>query len=69
MNKVEPVQANTPRDQGYMYVSDFTGCRNTMVLFYLTEILCDHKVLSDVTGCQKTQVSDLHSLTIFKLKW
>jgi pyruvate/2-oxoacid:ferredoxin oxidoreductase beta subunit len=35
---------------------DCTGCRNTQVLSYLTEILWDNNILSDVTGCQKTQV-------------
>jgi hypothetical protein len=45
------------RDQEVLEnVSDCTGCRNTEVLFYLTEILWDYKFLSDVTGCRKTQV-------------
>ena len=39
-------------------MSDCTGCRNTQVLFMLTELLWDHDFLSDVTGCRKTQVSD-----------
>ena len=37
-------------------VSDCTGCRKTQVIFQLTEILWDHKFLSDVTGCQIAQV-------------
>ena len=36
---------------------DCTGCRYTPVLFMLTELLWDHKFMSDVTGCQKIQVS------------
>ena len=39
-------------------MSDCTGCRNAQVLFMLTELLWDDKSLLDVTGCQKTQVSD-----------
>ena len=30
-------------------MSDCTGCRNTQVSFQLTEILWDHKFMSDVT--------------------
>jgi hypothetical protein len=45
-------------------VSDCTGCRNTQVLFLLTEILWDHTFLSDVTGCRKTHVSDCTSSTV-----
>ena len=44
-----------------------TGCQNTQLLFQLTEILGDHKFLSDhemSTGCQKTLVSDCTSSTI-----
>jgi hypothetical protein len=41
-------------DKGNM--SHCTGCRNTQVLFKLTEILWDRQFLSDVTGCRKTQV-------------
>jgi hypothetical protein len=40
-------------------------CRNTQVLFELTEILWDYNILSDVTGCQKTQVSDCASSTVY----
>ena len=32
--------------------------------FWLTEIFWDHKFLSDVTGCQKTQVWDYTSLCV-----
>jgi len=32
--------------------------------FYLTEILCDHKFLLDVTGCRKTEVSDYTNSTV-----
>ena len=53
----------TPRDQGN--VSDCTGWRNTQVLFMLTELLWDHKFLSDVTGCRKTQVSDCTGSTVY----
>jgi hypothetical protein len=52
---VEPVQSDTPRDQGNGW--GCIGCRNTQVLFQLTEIPWDHKFLSDVSGCWKTQVS------------
>jgi hypothetical protein len=45
--------------------SDCTGCRNTQVLFQLTELLWDHKFLSDVTGCWKTQVSDCTGYTVY----
>jgi hypothetical protein len=34
-----------------------TGCQNTQVLW-------EHKFLSDVTGCRKTQVSDCTSYTV-----
>ena len=34
----------------------------------LTEILFDHKFLSDVTGCRKSQVSDCTSSTVFGAK-
>jgi hypothetical protein len=30
----------------------------------LTELLWDHKILSDVTGCRKTQVSDCTGSTV-----
>ena len=66
INKViilEPVQSDTPRSQGN--VSDCTGCRNTQLLYQLTEILWDHEFLSDVTGCWKAQVSDCTSSFIF----
>ena len=43
---------------------DCIACRNTQVLFQLTEILLDHQFLSDVTGCRKTQVSDCTSSTV-----
>jgi hypothetical protein len=46
-------------------VSESTGCRNTQVLFILTELLWAHKFLSDVTGCQKTQVSDCTGSTVY----
>jgi hypothetical protein len=46
-------------------VSDCIGCGNTQVLFSLTEILWEHKFLSDVTGCRKTQVSDCTSSTVY----
>ena len=49
-------------------MSDCTGCWITQVLLKLTGILCDHKFLLDVTGCQKTQVSDCTSSTVY-LKW
>jgi hypothetical protein len=45
-------------------VSDCTGFWNTLVLFLLLEIPLDHKFLSDVTGCRKTQVSDCTSSTV-----
>ena len=45
-------------DQGN--VSDCTGCRNTQVLFILTELLWDHKFLSDGTGCQENSGVGLH---------
>ena len=45
---MEPVLSDTPRDQGNV----------------LTEILWDHKFLSDVTRCQKTQVSDCTCFTV-----
>ena len=45
-------------------MSDCTGCRNTQVLFILTELLWDHKFLSDVRGCRKTQVSDCTGSTV-----
>ena len=35
------------------------GLYRMSVLFQLTEMLWDYKFLSDVTGCRKTQVSDL----------
>jgi hypothetical protein len=43
-----------------------TGCWNTRthVLLQLTEIHLDPEFLSDVTGCQKTQVSDCTSSTV-----
>ena len=44
-------------------MSDCTGCRNTQVLFMLTELLWDHTFLSDVTGCRKVQVSDVTGST------
>jgi hypothetical protein len=47
-------------------VSDCSGCHNTQVLFYLTEIPCDHKFLSDVTGCRKTQVLDCTVVIFFR---
>jgi hypothetical protein len=37
-------------------LSDCTECRTTQVLFWLTEILSNHKFLSDVTGCWIAQV-------------
>ena len=46
-------------------VIDCTVCWNTQILFWLTEILWDHKFMWDVTGCQKTQVSDCTSSTVF----
>jgi hypothetical protein len=46
-------------------VSDCTGWRNTQVLFMLTELLWDHKFLSDVTGCWKTRVSDCTGSTVY----
>ena len=39
--------------------------RNTQVLSWLTELLRDRKLLLDVTGCRKTQVSDCTSSTVF----
>ena len=48
-------------------MSDCTGCRNTQVLFMLTELLWDHKFLSDVRGCRKTQVSDCTGSTVYIL--
>ena len=59
---VEPVQSDTPRDQGNGW--GCIGCRNTQVLFQLTEILFNHKLLSDVTVCHKTHVSDWTSYTV-----
>ena len=59
---MEPVLSDTPRDQGN--VSDCTGCRSTQVLFMLTELLCGHKFLSDVTRCRKTRVSDCTGSTV-----
>jgi hypothetical protein len=44
---------------------DYTGCRNTQVLFLLAEILWNHNFLSDVTGSRKIQVSDYTSSTVF----
>ena len=46
-------------------MSDCTGCRNAQVLFMLTELLWDDKSLSDIEGCQKTQVSDCTSSTVY----
>jgi hypothetical protein len=45
-------------------VLDCTGCRNTQVLFELTQILLEFKFLSDVTGCRKTRVSDCTGSTV-----
>ena len=53
-NTVEPVQDDTPKDQGN--VSDCTGYWNTLVLFQLTEILWDQGNVSGCTGYQNTQV-------------
>jgi hypothetical protein len=39
-------------------MSDCTRCRNTQILFYLIEILGDHKFLSGVTECWETLMSD-----------
>ena len=39
-------------------------CRIVQNVRILTEILWDHKCLSHVTGCQKTQVSDCTSSTV-----
>ena len=39
-------------------MSEYSG------FIYLAEILWDHKFLSDVTGCRKTQVSDYTSSTV-----
>jgi len=64
---VEPVLSDTPRDQGN--VLDCTGCQNTQVLFQLTEMLWDHKFLSDVTGCRKTQVSDCTNSTVYCINY
>ena len=51
---VEPVYSATPRDQGN--VSDCTGCRNTQVLFYLTQLLWDHKFFVGKLRCRIAQV-------------
>ena len=48
-------------------MSDCTAGWNTQVLSQLTEILSDHKYLSDVTGCQKTQVWDYTGSTVYDL--
>ena len=45
-------------------MSDRTGCQNTQVLFWLTEILWDYTFLSDVKGCRKTQVSNCTGCTV-----
>ena len=46
---------------------DCTECRNTRILFQLTEIIGDPKFMSDVTGCRKPQVSDCTSSTVFPM--
>jgi hypothetical protein len=40
---VEPVYSDTTGDQGNM--SNFSGCRNTQVICYLTEKLWNHNFL------------------------
>jgi hypothetical protein len=52
------------QDQKYFSYILAVSFINTQFLLYLTEILWDHKFLSDVTGCRKTQVSDCTSCTV-----
>ena len=40
-------------------------CRNNQVLFQSPEILWDQIILSDVTGCWKTQVSDCTQVPLY----